>query len=205
MSNLIKSLEFNTLFGILSGEYLVYNRERKEQTGMDKEYLLVDGYNIIYAWKDLKELAENNLDAARLKLQEILSNYQGFRKITVLLVFDGYKSKGNLGSVLNYHNIYVIFTKEAETADQYIEKVTQQIARKTKVRVATSDFLEQIIIRGKGATRVSARELRKEINEANEEIRKNYLAPKMGKRNFLINNLSPEMAAMMEEMRLKED
>ena len=112
---------------------------------LDKEYLLVDGYNIIFAWDDLKELAKDSLDAARQKLQDILCNYQGYKKNEVILVFDGYKSKGNPGSILHYYNIDVVFTKEAETADQFIEKVTQQVGRQYNVRVATSDRLEQII------------------------------------------------------------
>ncbi len=139
------------------------------------DYLLVDGYNIIFAWPELKQLAETNLDSARLKLQDILSNYQGFRKCRVILVFDGYKVKGNPGEVIQYHNIHVIFTKEAETADQYIEKVTQEIGRTHHVRVATSDRLEQVIILGKGAVRLSARDPAKEIRETNQEIRSQHL------------------------------
>ena len=134
------------------------------------EYLLVDGYNIIFAWPELKALADTNLDAARLRLQDILCNYQGFKKCNVILVFDGYKVKGNPGEVIQYHNIHVIFTKEAETAEQYIEKVTQEIGRHHRVRVATSDRLEQVIILGKGAVRLSARDLQKEIRETDEEI-----------------------------------
>lgn len=139
---------------------------------MSSEYLLVDGYNIIFAWTDLKKIAEQNIDSARTKLQDILCNYQGFKKCNVILVFDGYKVKGNPGSVIKYHNIHVIFTKEAETADQYIEKVTQEIGRQYHVRVATSDRLEQVIILGKGAVRMSARDLEKEIRETDAVIKK---------------------------------
>lgn len=170
------------------------------------EYLLVDGYNIIFSWPDLNEFAENgNLDAARMKLMEMLSNYQGYYKNTVILVFDGYKVKNNPGTVEKYHNIYVVYTKEAETADQYIEKVNGSLARANQVRVATSDRLEQVIILGQGATRVSARELQKEIEEMKHEIRKDYLHKPQLKRNSLIDNLDPEMAALMEEMRLTQD
>ncbi len=170
------------------------------------EYLLVDGYNIIFSWPDLNEFAENgNLDAARMKLMEMLSNYQGYYKNTVILVFDGYKVKNNPGTVEKYHNIYVVYTKEAETADQYIEKVNGSLARANQVRVATSDRLEQVIILGQGATRVSARELQKEMEEMKREIRKDYLHKPQLKRNSLIDNLDPEMAALMEEMRLTED
>ena len=109
-----------------------------------KEYLLVDGYNIIFAWEELNELAKASIDAARNKLMDILSNYQGFIGCTLILVFDAYKVKGNQGEVQKYHNIYVVYTKEAETADQYIEKTTHEIGRKYKVTVATSDALEPV-------------------------------------------------------------
>ncbi len=137
-----------------------------------EEYLLVDGYNIIYAWDDLKKLAAQDLDGARMRLMDILSNYQGWRKCHVILVFDAYKVKGNPGSVEKYHNIHVVYTKEAETADMYIEKTTYEIAREHRVRVATSDALEQMIILGHGAQRISARELRFEIDQAVAEMRR---------------------------------
>ena len=123
-----------------------------------KEYLLVDGYNIIFAWEELNELAKASIDAARNKLMDILSNYQGFIGCTLILVFDAYKVKGNQGEVQKYHNIYVVYTKEAETADQYIEKTTHEIGRKYKVTVATSDALEQVIVMGQGAYRISPRD-----------------------------------------------
>ncbi|MDO5411211.1 MAG: NYN domain-containing protein [Lachnospiraceae bacterium] len=170
------------------------------------EYLLVDGYNIIFSWPELNEFAENgNLDSARMKLMEMLSNYQGYYQNTVILVFDGYKVKNNPGTVEKYHNIYVVYTKEAETADQYIEKTNGSLARANQVRVATSDRLEQVIILGQGASRVSARELQKEMEEMKREIRKEYLHVPELKRNSLIDNLDPEMAAMLERMRLTED
>ena len=136
-----------------------------------EEYLLVDGYNIIHAWEDLSRLAAEDLDGARLRLMDILSNYQGWRRCHVILVFDAYKVKGNPGSVEKYHNIHVVYTKEAETADMYIEKTTYAIAREHRVRVATSDGLEQMIILGHGAVRLSARELAWEIQQVNEQIR----------------------------------
>jgi len=120
------------------------------------EYLLVDGYNIIYAWDSLKKLAADNLDLARSQLIHILCNYQGFKQCELILVFDAYKVKGKDRSVEQVHNIHVVYTKEAETADMYIEKVTHEIGRKHKVRVATSDNLEQLIILGNGAVRISA-------------------------------------------------
>ena len=136
-----------------------------------EEYLLVDGYNIIHAWEDLSRLAQADLDGARQRLMDILSNYQGWRRCHVILVFDAYKVKGNPGSVERYHNIHVVYTKEAETADMYIEKTTYEIAREHRVRVATSDGLEQMIILGHGAVRMSARELKFEIDQVNEQIR----------------------------------
>ena len=137
-----------------------------------EEYLLVDGYNILHAWDDLKRLAAQDLDGARLRLMDILSNYQGWRKCHVILVFDAYRVKGNPGSVEKYHNIHVVYTKEAETADMYIEKTTYEIAREHRVRVATSDGLEQVIILGHGAQRMSARELRFEIDQVQAQIRR---------------------------------
>ena len=134
------------------------------------EYLLVDGYNIIHAWDELKSLARSDLSAARKALMDILSNYQGFRKCEVIVVFDAYKVKGNPGSVSRYHNIHVVYTKEAETADNYIEKVTYELGRRYRVRVATSDGVEQLIILGHGALRVSARIFRQEIEEAEGRI-----------------------------------
>lgn len=136
-----------------------------------EEYLLVDGYNIIFAWEDLKELAKTSIDGARNKLMDILCNYQGFRKNTVIVVFDAYKVKGNPGSIEKYHNIYVVYTKEAETADQYIEKTVHQIGKKYQVTVATSDALEQMIIWGQGAIRLSARGFWEEIQSVNDQIR----------------------------------
>ncbi|MDD4113374.1 MAG: TetM/TetW/TetO/TetS family tetracycline resistance ribosomal protection protein [Herbinix sp.] len=139
------------------------------------EYLLVDGYNIIFSWEELNELAKANMDAARYRLMDILSNYQGFRKCKVILVFDAYKVKGGVGSIQKYHNIDVVYTKEAETADQYIEKVTHEIARDNHVTVATSDALEQLIILGKGANRLSANDFKDEILRVNNTIREDYL------------------------------
>ena len=133
------------------------------------EYLLVDGYNILFAWDDLKELARQNLDAARQSLMDILSNYQGFRQCAVILVFDAYKVH-HTGEVMRYHNIDVVYTKEAETADMYIEQATYKLSKNRRVRVATSDGMEQLIILGHGALRVSARTFRQEVEQANGEI-----------------------------------
>lgn len=134
------------------------------------EYLLVDGYNIIFAWEELKTVARDNLDAARQMLMDLLSNYQGFQKSVVILVFDAYKVPRNMGEVVRYHNIYVVYTKEAETADTYIEKATYEIGKKHRVKVATSDGVEQLIILGHGALRLSAAMFRAEVERVNGEI-----------------------------------
>ena len=145
------------------------------------EYLLVDGYNIIFAWDELKELAQVDVAAARAALEDILSNYQGFRKCVVILVFDAYKVKGNPGSVEKKNNIYVVYTKEAETADAYIEKATYDLGKDHRVRVATSDGLEQLIILGHGALRLSARAFKAEIEQAQGEI--SALVARLNRRN----------------------
>ena len=137
-------------------------------------FLLVDGYNMIFAWDELKALAGTDLKAAQDRLREILSNYQPLRGGTVILVFDAYKVEGHTEEVLKYHNIYVVFTKEAETADQYIEKTVHQLGKKNDVTVATSDGLEQIIIMGQGAKRISAAGLLEEIGHAVREMKDNY-------------------------------
>lgn len=142
-----------------------------------EQYLLVDGYNIIFAWDELKELAKINLDSARTKLMDLLCNYQGYKKMKLILVFDAYKVSGGKGSVNQYHNIHVIYTKEAETADQYIEKTVHEIGQKYDVTVATSDNLEQMIIYGSGARRLSADGLRQEMQMVQAEIREEFLEP----------------------------
>lgn len=135
------------------------------------EYLLVDGYNIIFAWEELAELAKTDLDAARHRLIQILCNYQGYRRCELILVFDAYKVKGNPGSIERHHGISVVYTKEVETADMYIEKVTHTLAKEHRVRVATSDGLEQIIILGHGAIRVPTRQFQEEVRQVEEAIR----------------------------------
>ena len=143
-----------------------------EQWTIAPEYLLVDGYNIIFAWDELNALAKESLDAARKKLADILCNYQGFKKCVLILVFDAYRVPGSPGSIEQYHNIHVVYTKEAETADMFIERVTHEIGKGRRVRVATSDGMEQIIILGHGALRVSARMFHQEVQEVEKEIRR---------------------------------
>ena len=134
------------------------------------EYLLVDGYNIIFAWEELKAVAQTNLDAARQLLMDLLSNYQGFKKCVVILVFDAYKVPRNVQDVFKYHNIYVVYTKEAETADTYIERTTYEIGKHHQVRVATSDGAEQLIILGHGALRLSATTFKAEVEQVGGQI-----------------------------------
>ena len=148
------------------------------------EYLLVDGYNIIFAWDELKKAAQDSLEAARHLLMDLLCNYQGFQKNVVILVFDAYKVKGNPGSVEHYRNIHVVYTREAETADAYIERATYEIARDHRVRVATSDNLEQLIILGHGAVRVSAREFLEEVEAAEGRISDLISRNNLGGRSF---------------------
>ena len=131
----------------------------------------MDGYNIIFAWDELKDTARESLDGARVLLMDLLSNYRGFQNCEVILVFDAYKVKGNPGSVEHYHNIHVVYTKEAETADAYIEKATYELSKKHhRVRVATSDGAEQMIILGHGALRVSARAFHDELEQVGIKI-----------------------------------
>ena len=135
------------------------------------EHLLVDGYNVIFAWDELKALAADNLDAARQRLMDILCNYAGYRQCVPILVFDAYKVKGGEREVEQYHNLYVVYTKEAETADMYIEKATHEIARRYRTRVVTSDTTEQLIILGNGALRISSQAFEKEVRAVEAEIR----------------------------------
>ena len=153
----------------------VQKRERPdfaaEQWEIAPEYLLVDGYNIIFAWDELNALSRESLEAARHKLMDILCNYQGYQKCNLILVFDAYRVPGSPGSIEQYHNIHVVYTKEAETADMFIERVTHEIGKNRRVRVATSDGMEQIIILGHGALRVSARMFHEEVLNVEKQIR----------------------------------
>ena len=135
-----------------------------------EEFVLVDGYNIIFAWDELKEIGRDSLDAARHVLMNLLCNYQGYRGCNLILVFDAYKVPQNLGTVEKYHNIFIVYTQEAETADSYIERVTYELRGRKRVRVATSDNLEQLIILGHGAVRVSAKSFHDEVMQTQQEI-----------------------------------
>lgn len=145
-----------------------YNRTKKKEPV--EEYLLVDGYNILYAWDELRELMKVTLDGARHRLMDMLCNYQGYRRCNLIVVFDAYKVAGGTGSVQDYHNIHVVYTKEAETADQYIEKFAHEMGRKYRVTVATSDGLEQVIIRSQGCLLMSASDLAEDMERVSRQI-----------------------------------
>lgn len=157
---------------------------------MSKKYLLVDGYNVIYAWDELKELLDTNVDAARGKLLDEMCNYQGMKGMELIVVFDAYRVKGHETEISDYLNIHVVYTKEAETADQYIEKFAHTHGRKYDVTVATSDGLEQIIIRGQGCRLLSARELKRDYEEAKAQIRTEYLEQQKHEKSYVTDGIS---------------
>ena len=161
----------------------VYRPAKPKKT--EKEYLLVDGYNIIFAWEELKELSKINIDSARDRLKDILCNYQGYRKCTLILVFDAYRVKGHREEITKYHNIHVVYTKEAETADMFIEKTVHAIGRKYQVTVATSDGLEQVIIMGQGGKRLSAAGLKEEVDMAAAQMKEHLEAAKPKTKTYL--------------------
>lgn len=170
----------------------VYMGSRKDGAPREK-YLLVDGYNIIFAWEELKSLAESNIDGARGRLQDILCNYQGMVHSQVIVVFDAYRVQGHTTEVLDYHNIHVVYTREAETADQYIEKFTHENGKKYDITVATSDGLEQIIIRGQGCRLLSARDLQEDIELAAAKLRGEYLEQQKTEKSYLLDSMSEEV------------
>lgn len=172
---------------------------------MKDEFLLVDGYNLINAWPELKELSSLSLESARVRLMDILCNYQGFKGIEVIVVFDGHYVKGNPGTELKYNNIYVVYTKEAFSADNYIERSLNYLPKDYKVKVATSDGLEQTIIMGKGAVRISARELMDEIALTEKIIRTEYIENRPPKNNMLLDNLDEHTKRWMEKMRFSKE
>lgn len=164
------------------------------------EYLLVDGYNIIFAWEELRELAKDNIEGARGKLMDILCNYQGIRKCQLMLVFDAYRIQGHPTEIYDYHNIHIVYTKEAETADQYIEKFAHENCNHYNVVVATSDGLEQIIIRGQGCTLLSATDLKEEVDRAAKETLEHYQERQVEKKNFLFDTVSEESVKAIESL-----
>lgn len=181
-----------------SSDYVKKEKEAKE------EYLLVDGYNIIFAWPELKKLAEENMDAAKTKLLDYLSNYQWIRGCRVIAVFDAYRVEGHREEVLDYYNIHVVYTREAQTADQYIEKFAYDNKKNYNITVATSDGLQQIIVRGEGCSLLSARELKAEIETSNERLKHEFKERNKRNPNFLGDALSQESKQQMEELIKKE-
>ena len=183
-----------------SPKTLEYGKEAKEREqkkeAKKEEYLLVDGYNIIFAWEELRELSEVSIDGARGRLLDILCDYQGMRGFEVIAVFDAYRVKGHDTEVLDYHNIHVVYTKEAETADQYIERFSHANGKKYDVTVATSDGLEQIIIRGQGCRLLSARELEKEISYYRRNLQTDYLEKQPTGKRYMLDGM---------EKRLREE
>ena len=153
---------------------------------------MVDGYNIIYAWQELKDLAAISLDGARGKLQDILCDYQAMKGCQVMVVFDAYRLQGHPVEVLDYHNIRVVFTKEAETADQYIEKFAVRHAKEYSITVATSDGLEQMIIRGQGCALLSAKDLQEEITRSKADFKEQHMEQRDKDRNLLGEYLPKE-------------
>ena len=176
-------------------------KQRKKEEAM-QEYLLVDGYNVIFAWEELKELAKVSIEAARDKLMDILCNYQGYKKCVLILVFDAYKVEGYALEIQKYHNIHVVYTKEAETADQYIEKVVHHIGRKYHVTVVTSDGVEQVITMGQGGTRISSRDFLEEIEYTKKLIEEDNEKQRVSDRNYLFDHADEEFVKKMEKIRL---
>ncbi|SDB31324.1 NYN domain-containing protein [Eubacterium oxidoreducens] len=167
-----------------------------------EEYLLVDGYNVIFSWSELNAIAKDNIDGARMKLMEILSDYQGIRDGYLIVVFDAYRIEGHEEEVMRYHNIDVVYTKEAETADQYIEKTAHRLGKNHNIRVATSDGLEQIIIRGQGCRLTSSRELKEEIERAMSEAKEGHSQSKELEKNYLLDYADDSTKEKLEQMRL---
>lgn len=188
------------------------NNERKvssvirtyEKKSSQEEYMLVDGYNVIFAWEELRELAKDNIDGARGRLLDILSNYQGIRQCHLIVVFDAYRVQRHQTEIMDYHNIHVVFTKEAETADQYIEKFAHQHAKEYRVTVATSDGLEQVIIRGQGCILISARELLEEIQKSVEDVRQEYDKKQEKGRNYLGSSIPAEIEETVSKNEKEE-
>jgi len=170
-------------------EYVWKERAKRGKTG---DFLLVDGYNIIFTWDELSSLAAHDMGAARDTLMDILSNYQGYTGKSVILVFDAYKVQGFRGEVSRWHNIDLVFTKEAETADQYIEKTAHVMGGRYNVTVATSDGTEQVIIRSEGCSLLSAHDFKEEIERVNRQIREEHLDKQHRTGNYLGNYIPKE-------------
>ena len=177
------------------------DKRRRDAANLREKYLLVDGYNVIFAWEDLRDLAERNVDSARGALLDILCNYQGSSGYSTIVVFDAYRVQGHTTEILDYHNIHVVYTKEAETADQYIEKFTHENGKKYDITVATSDGLEQIIIRGQGCRLLSARDLQVQIAAEEKRVRETYMEGPRAGRNYLLDSVSEEVRMQLEKIK----
>jgi len=203
---------FERTYGAVQRRDWLYSQSSRRYERLDRhiassatseEFLLVDGYNILFAWDDLKQLAEQDIDAAREALMNILANYQAYRKCNLILVFDAYKVKNHLGSVSRFDEIYVVYTKQAETADQYIEKTTYRLSGRRHVRVATSDGIEQLIILGHGAERISARLFRDEVDSVLGQI-KNVIQDLSRKDRPTRLEENEALQQRLEELRAKD-
>lgn len=197
--------------GRLSGSRTTYapsgqqaSKIPRKKEAPKEEYLLVDGYNVIFAWEGLKPLADSDMDGAKGKLLDLLCNYQGMKGCQVIAVFDAYRVAGHKTECFDYHNIHVVYTKEAETADAYIEKFAHENAKKYKVTVATSDGLEQIIIRGAGCYLLSARDLAAELEQMRRQIREEYMGQTLG-RAFLMDGIGKEAAEQIRAMAAESE
>lgn len=186
-------------------DYYKSSEYKKNAIEIKDEYLLVDGYNIIFAWPELKELADVNMDGAKAKLLELLSNYQSIRKCRVMVVFDAYRVKGHVEEVIEYDNILVVYTREAQTADQFIEKFARDNQKKYNITVATSDGLQQIIIRGAGCSLLSARELKEEIVKTNEKLIQEYKEKYGTDFNYLEDTLPSSTKEQIDELFKEEE
>ncbi len=188
-----------------SGARQVIYKNRQKQATPEKEYLLVDGYNILYAWDELRELMKITVDGARQRLMDMLCNYQAYRGCQVIVVFDAYKVPGGTGSAFDYHNIHVVYTKEAETADQYIEKFAHEMGRKYRVTVSTSDGMEQLIIRGQGCLLMSSTDLREDMERVGQQIKEDMGRLLKSGKSSLFRDVDEELAAYLEKIRLGEE
>ena len=177
-----------------------YGHAKQEEPA--EEYLLVDGYNILYAWDELRELMKVTLDGARHRLMDMLCNYQGYRKYNLIVVFDAYKVSGGVGSTEDYHNIHVVYTKEAETADQYIEKFAHKMGKKYRVTVATSDGLEQVIIRSQGCLLMSAKDLEEDMERVSRQIEEDRGRMVKPGNRYLFSEVEKDLAEYLEQVRL---
>lgn len=165
------------------------------------EYLLVDGYNIINAWKDIFNLETEPLEECREKLLYMLSNYEGYKKIKIIAVFDAHMVEGSKEKIESYDNIAVVFTGENQTADNYIERFVYKYGNESVIRVATSDYLEQSIVLRNGGARMTPGELRKEIEDARKNMMKDSRKNQFNTRNTVMSNIKPELVEILEKLR----